>query len=279
MSQRRSMTPSRDAFTLLELLVVVGIVALLAAVSLSIGPRVLDGQRAGATRNVIQALNRALGESIETNGGLPPSDPDDYAGVPCPYLTELSDSEETGPEDFGNPPRPHVRFPVAGVFLHQARGVPDAQPIIAGIPQRYIVSARRQPANNPEPDEPRIPIVLDAWGANADWEPVSASGAPDPFLPLLRNTPILFVHPQNILAQQLHGRCDNNRPYFMSAGADRLYGATAQVFPRRGTSTDLGVTDSLLRDRALGALKDNIYSYEPQPADQAPNSSFNATSR
>ncbi len=273
------MSPARRAFTLLELLVVVGIIALLAAVSLSIGPRVMDGQRAGATRNVIQALDRVLDEYIEANGGIPPYDPDDYAGVPGPYLTELADSEETGPEDFGNPARPHVRFPVAGVFLHQARGVPDAQPIISGIPERFVVSARRQPADNPEPDEPRIPIILDAWGANTDWEPVNASGAPDPFLPLLRNTPILFVHPQNILAQQLYGRCANNRPYFMSAGADRLFGATAQVYPRRGTSTELGVTDSVLRERALGALDDNIYSYQPEPADKAPNSSFNGTSR
>jgi hypothetical protein len=159
------------------------------------------------------------------------------------------------------------------VFVNQVKGVGAADAILAGLPSKFIVTTQRTAplAGGPgepgaeTPVEPFIPNVLDVWAVSDPWD------AP---WPQLETTLILYVHPRNILAQQLYGRCVNGRPYFMSAGPDRLYGATAQVTPRRGTTSDLGETDPALLAAAIKGLEDNIYSYQPEPADTAPNSPF-----
>lgn len=269
-------TPERRGFTLIELLVVIGIISLLIGVSLAIGPRVLDGQRTAATKNVVASLDRMLDEVVDTAGGVPPYNPFDYAGVPGARLAPRPDSPPTGPEEFGENDGEHVRFPAAGVFINQAQGVPQAEAILAGIAPKFIVTTQRDAAMETgpaepgaeEPVEPFIPNILDAWATRTEWEAPYAQ---------LSNTLVLYVHPRNLLAQRLYGRCVNDRPYFMSAGPDRLYGSTAQISRRGGVSTQLGETDPNLLEPALAALADNIYSYQPQPPDTS--AAFNNESR
>ena len=270
-----STTPCRRGFTLIELMVVIGIISVLIGVSLAIGPRVLDGQRTAATKNVLASLDRMLDEVVDSTGGVPPYSPHDYAGVPGARLGPQLDSPPTGPEQLPNGDE-HVRFPAAGVFINQAQGVSQAEAILAGIAPRFIVTTQRDAPLESGPGEPGvdegaepfIPNILDAWATRTEWE--------SPW-PQLGNTLVLFVHPRNLLAQRLYGRCVNDRPYFMSAGPDRLYGSTAQISRRGGVSTELGETDSNLVPAALAALEDNIYSYQPQPADTS--AAFNNESR
>lgn len=262
--------PARRGFTLIELMVVIGIIALLIGVSLAVGPKVLDGQRVAATKNVLASLDRMLDEVVDSTGGVPPYNPIDYAGVPGALLAPRPDSPPTGPEEYGDNDGEHVRFPAAGVFVNQAQGVSQAEAILAGVAPKFIVTAQREPA---EPDaddvvQPFVPNVLDAWATRTEWEAPYAQ---------LSNTLILYVHPRNLLAQRLYGRCVNDRPYFMSAGPDRLYGSTAQISRRGGVTTQLGETDPNLVEAAVAGLRDNIYSYQPQPADTS--AAFNTESR
>lgn len=269
-------TPVRRGFTLIELLVVIGIISVLIGVSLAIGPRVLDGQRTSATKNVLASLDRMLDEVVDSAGGVPPYNPFDYAGVPGARLGPRPDSPPTGPEEFGESDSEHVRFPAAGVFVNQAQGVGQADAILAGIAPKFIVTTQRDAPLETGPGEPGseegvepfIPNILDAWATRTEWD--------SPW-PQLGNTLVLYVHPRNLLAQRLYGRCVNDRPYFMSAGADRLYGSTAQISRRGGVTTQLGETDANLVPAAVAALADNIYSYQPQPADTS--AAFNNESR
>ncbi len=251
----------QSGFTLIELLVVIGIIAVLIGVTLSLGPRVLSGQKASATKNVLVSLDRMLDEYVDDTGSIPPYDPEDYAGVPGPRLTNFQNSEETGPEPYDTVE--HVRFPAAGVFVNQVSAIPGTLPILSAVPSRFVASVQRERASGGpgpgDPPEPFISNILDAWGSSDGWQA--------PYYQL-GTTLILYVHPRNALAQRLYGRCQNNRPYFMSAGPDRHYGTTAQF-----TETGAPEAGPSQMQRALKGLEDNIYSYEPQPADTS--TSFN----
>lgn len=260
---------ARAAFTVLELIVVLWIVALLIGLILGVGPRVLDAQRAAATRNVLLTFDRMLDVHLADNNNVPPPyNPFDYRHVPGRYVVGTA-GVENQPEsnnsvDAGNP---HVRHPDAAIFLAQVRGYEDVAPIASGIPERLVVRTN-VPENNPfwrptgaTQDEIAAfgpATVLDTWGAlRGDW----STG-----WPVYERTFIHYVHPNNELAQRLYGRCVNNRPYFFSAGPDRLYGVTNQL-----NRAAPGSRNGALADDALRALADNIYSYQPDLPDRSAN--------
>ncbi len=273
MSAQRRARPR--AFTLIEILVVVGIIALLAAIVLGIGPRVIGGQQRAATQGVLRALDGMLDEFVQTQGGaLPAFNTGDYAGAPGEDLAALNDEmlknidpdahagySEYGPDDDAYP-----RFPDASVFILAARGCCEvADTILAQMPQSYVRATvmpdDQQTIGRDEADA--TPSVLDAWGAKKDWEA--------PFV-YFEAKPVLFVHPKNLLAQALYGKCLNNRAYFVSAGADRVYGTTSEFSPD-------GRRDATKTTKAIEGLKDNVYSYPPGPAEIDPNSDFNRNTR
>jgi hypothetical protein len=68
----------------------------------------------------------------------------------------------------------------------------------------------------------------------------------------------------------LYGYCQNNRPYFLSAGADGVYGTIQDlsVARRKQITNNIAPFDS--DDRVVEffrkSLEDNITSYEVRPA-------------
>jgi len=230
MTHRRT-TQSRAGFTLLELLIVIGIITLLVGVLLAVGLRAIRSQDERATKNVLISLDRALSEYILVAGSIPKYNAQAYAQVPGPDNT------------------PGLDRPDSSVFIRQATGYGEVDAIIRGIPERFLITTVTGPESDPIAGD-TTPSVIDAWAVVDElWQA--------PF-PVAAQQLVYYVHPENVIAQELFGRCVNGRPYFMSAGPDRKYGFESEYSE---------ITNSQQRlDAAFKALEDNIYSYTPGPA-------------
>lgn len=236
------------AFTLVELLVVVGILALLAGLVAAVGPKVLATQRRAQTAQILNTLDRALEEYRTDTGSIPKFEA---------RLFDLTPGDDATLTDYRGGRYP--KRPDAAVFLYQVRGYAECDAIIAGIPAKLLKLTPRAGAQV-DPTDPNqrgvpTPSVLDAWANNSWKEPWPADGQQF----------IYYVHPENLLAQDLYGRCVNRRPYFMSAGADLMYG-----LPEQGTKTAsalgadpaAGEPTAAFRDRVLRETRaNNVYSY------------------
>lgn len=257
-------------FTLLELLVVVSIIVILIGLTVGAGIAVVRNQQASATQNVLLTLDRALEEYIAQTQTIPPYNPAEYEFVPGP---DVETSNNAFFRDYQG--TRHPRRPDAAVFIQQARGVGQIEKVITGIPSQFLVPTFDERDSGIAGAElvrqkGYAPSVVDSWASDF-WENKEGETAPNyrppnegyPFKFYLTNqTVIYYVHPQNTLAQALYGKCQNGRPYFMSAGPDGLYGIED---PRSAQGPSEAIEN--YRPRVLAGLKDNIYSYPVGEAD------------
>ncbi len=264
-------TSRRAAFTLIELLIVIGVIVLLAAITLAVGPRLLDSRKEAVTEQVITGLDGMLETYIqERQGNIPPDINNEFielwegvADGPTDSDLERTrafygDSNNLTGNDADIVPvyedssanKFSIR-PSSSMFLYQARGLSEIDNALGQMPPSRLAQVFGQDMDGNPFD---LTAVLDAWGNAAR--------------PYERH--ILYVHPANQRAQQLYGYCQNNRPYFLSAGADGVYG-TIQDLPfqlRQGIEAGNKPFDD--SDRVVqffrDALDDNITSYEVRPA-------------
>lgn len=246
-SSAHSPRPRPRGFTLVEVLVVVGIIAVLLGLVAGVGPLVFSNQRKAQTSQLLNTLDRALDEYSHAAGGIPKFVAEQYANTPG------VDNELTtyGSELF--PARPD-----SAVFLAQIKGVGECDAIISGIPSQFLIATPTDDGSRPDPSDPSsislgggvdAPSVVDSW-ADAAWGP--------PWN-IAEQRVIYYVHPSNLLAQDLYGKCVNRRPYFMSAGPDEKYGLTSEIpAPASGEPLTHAQKAELL-------VADNIYSYTPGP--------------
>lgn len=239
--------PARSAFTVIELLTVVAVIAILLTIVLVVGSGVLTDQRAKMTRNVLTNLDRALDEYVIAVGSIPGYGVKDagnnlYRDVP---------GDDNNVQAYGTGTNNlHCARPDAAVFIRQTKGFGEVDAIITGIPDRFLrLTMTQSQSGSPTVESDTSPSVVDAWAADG-W-PLNEDG--DRFSIALQQV-IYYVHPDNTLAQDLYGQCLNRRPYFMSAGPDTLYGLTNEP-PRPGATIE----------EAESFTKDNIYSYQPGP--------------
>lgn len=238
----RTARPTRNGFTLLEMLVVVGVMVLLIALITGVGVTVLRGRETAATNNLLVTLDRALDEYKLRVGSFPAYVPEDYQYVPG----EAVDQSET--EYFRDyQGKTHPRRPDAAVFIKQAIQVPECAEIIRGIDQRFLVLTVTDESSSDRKKNDVTPSVVDSW-AKGGWG--------KPWDPVAENHLVYYVHPDNALAQALFGRCKNRRPYFVSSGPDGKYGL------RAGEAPDAS------QDEVEGALEDNVYSYTVDGANE-----------
>lgn len=211
----------RGAFSLLELLAVVGIIGLLSALVLAASLAVAKKQRRNATQNMLFKLDQILEEYVAQRNTIPGFVPEAYVDVPVsprPLSTYRGEQYPARPD--------------ASVFIRQVQGVGECDTLIASIPESYLIQT--------ETDE--VPSVVDSW---ATW-PEDERGI------------VYYVHPDNVLAQAVLGRCINRRPYFVSAGPDGLFGHPFE-FAVYGLHSG---TDEEDNESLKGFRADNVYSYE-----------------
>ena len=218
---------------MVEMMVVIGVIALLGAITLAIGTSVIRNGKVRQTQQVLTTLDAVLEEYMAEYGGIPPFDRNAF--------NEPKEMNE------GGTVRPEV-----AAFLVEAQGLDGATRQIAAIPEQVLVprftprDPKKPNKNDPDPnslfgralaanmtnytgvldDWDVRPTVCDAWGME-----------------------ILFIHPEDTEAVSGltmggtefngYGRPANNRPYFLSAGPDRRY------YHLVGGDTVQGMADNL----------------------------------
>ncbi len=155
---------TRQAFTLLELLIVIGIIAALVAVTTLVGSAVLDTGKKHATQGVLQTLDEALAAYIDQKGANPPALVEIPASRMVTPLPGMSDSDSAffpAIDGRGRENTSDELYPVNSValFIESVRVVPETQTLMNSINPRYI--------KNYSPSEeyfPQLLTVFDAWG-------------------------------------------------------------------------------------------------------------------
>jgi prepilin-type N-terminal cleavage/methylation domain-containing protein len=257
-------------FTLIELIVVITIIAVLVSLTAAVGVSVLRGSKERNTENLLNTLDRALEEYISEVGSIPGYEPILYEGQP--------NFQESGLVEYRG--GMHPARPDAAVFLAQTRGTGVVGAIVESIPPRYL-RPTPLPGGTFAADAVRFeePSIVDSWAQDPGvWT-----------LPydITQEQVIYYVHPDNDLAQDLYGRCVNNRPYFLSAGADGLYGNLTDdeleesLFQAlRGelqgegvlnppTGSRLGATEYADFRTIIEMQSDNLTSYPVEPINEA----------
>lgn len=249
----------RRAFTLLELLIVIGIIAILSAVTFAVGRAVTTNSKRQITLDTIRVLEGALAAYSSATGDIPPgwvADPRPTAAgvyIPVADARNMTDTVAVGAAGItpllyeGDLRRGgNQMINSAGLFVLQCQSVPDAKAMIDRIPARYMIQATSyvNGANL------TLPTVLDGFGrpiryVHPAWAASFAATDPRTLLSLPRdingnpyNSAIgnirrtwkpAGVHnpadPQAAnFADSDGGRLQGARPYFYSAGDDGYLG-------------------------------------------------------
>jgi prepilin-type N-terminal cleavage/methylation domain-containing protein len=251
---RRRATRARRAFTLLEILIVVGVILILASLVVGVSSALLKRAERSSVENAMAIVESALGEYEATVGR-----PMTYDGATVPLTGAIVDVREPA-----NP----AGLPANGVIVGRARGqgiyalnlmaqTEATKPILAGIPTDLYRPDRTNPTY-PASDATYAPSVttpanprgelVDTWGNRIVWvfpgRPFRFgvdTGLPDPD-GTVRTT-----------VENLFGVCTNRRICLVSAGPDGLFGF------------DLEVNPNLTVVQRTAAQTDNVFSYQLDP--------------
>jgi prepilin-type N-terminal cleavage/methylation domain-containing protein len=241
------------AFSLIEVLLVIGIIAILAVIALTVGSRVAGSAKITKTTETLKVLDLALSEYIAAKGGMPPAtvvDPEFDASNAGNNLAPIWPIVDGRYEDDSR-----GTLNSMGLFLVQAKGIAGVDKAIAGLdasllkeytPEEEIDPSTKEPKNQGPNDEYQpdgLLTVLDAWGnpiryVHPAWHGLVREPGPGAYDPnsfqdvtkILADAPagkkyaVMDIRRNN---QASGGKADSDggltkggRPYFYSAGPD-----------------------------------------------------------
>lgn len=178
------------AFTLIEMLVVIAIIAVLVGITTMVGSAVINTGKKQATLGVIQSLDEALSAYIDANGDIPPALVEvPFANLPSDIQGEMpGDSSAFYPAiDGSGQERTSANLKTVNsvaLFIQSASSVPEVQEHINAINTKFL--------RNYSADETVQPFLLTAFDA---WD-----------------NPIRYVHPK------FHGIIERERRTLGDAG-------------------------------------------------------------
>ncbi|MDP7030266.1 MAG: prepilin-type N-terminal cleavage/methylation domain-containing protein [Phycisphaerales bacterium] len=286
-SGKHAATLARRAFSMVELMVAIVIIAILAAITLSIGSAVLESADRRKTQDMLSLLDAAMIEYQQHTGRSLTSGQGDGAGS-LPYddkpLNGVSSYDlpirgvytqtqpdgigfledfSVGPDDFDSwesavANRAGRRMMVA--LLNELKRVASSKAILAKIGDSFW--EYRDPAN-PDPDDA---YVIDAWGrpvlvvfGGRGWYTgaVSSSGLNDAESEGTTDTSLKDEDGTiRTFEERAFGPARGQRTYFMSPGPDQRYGWLDYTHGTGGAFTP--AQDAVTFRRT----QDNLYSYE-----------------
>ena len=229
---------SRRAFTLIELLTVIGIIALLTAIGFGVAKAVRSGAKSRATEMIFKNLDSMLDEYVSEMGRIP--------AIPLTVSgNTLTDNDVDAfyhyPQNIDGWKRVTLggqqesRVYTVASFIDQVIGIGGTQSMLAAIPESNVI--RRGSVEEYEGasfefdnsgDQSKARTVVDPFGYEIFYIHPSLSGH------------VLGINTKNNAAQRF-GEPIGGRPYFMSVGDD-------------------GVAGDLSQDDLKGFVKDNLFS-------------------
>lgn len=242
----RTQCAGRAGFTLLELLIVVGIIAILIVLGLSVGAKVLGTGKVEATKQTLRTLDEALTSYIQATGGNP-----------APFIVDPREGNNGGkylvPAIDGRCESTGQMVNSVACFMFQCRAVPSAAAAMKHLDSKFLreYSPDAVGGNFVADAQPSLPTAFDAWGHPIRYvHPFFKGLVPNPpttYVALKATGPVaggeLLVPgagPQNQFGVQRVRRNNTNssasasppdadsdgglnpatRPYFYSAGPD-----------------------------------------------------------
>ncbi len=165
MRPRASRSDRRLAFTMVEILLVVGIIAILAVLALTVGNKVAGSAKVTATKKRLDQLDAALAAYFKAKGGYPP------AFVLDPRKGPLQTQNMGIPivdGQYGSNTANSPTLNTVGLFLLQSKGLPEVEKAVSTLGSDALKEVDPDSQGSAvSPDfakQPRLLTVLDAWG-------------------------------------------------------------------------------------------------------------------
>ncbi|MDF1868941.1 MAG: prepilin-type N-terminal cleavage/methylation domain-containing protein [Phycisphaerales bacterium] len=161
-------TPPARGFTLVEIVLVVAIISLIAAISITVGSSMADSGRKRATESVLQVLDQALDDFINTTGAVPPSlvaikleqDIDSNSRGDTVYYPAIDGVfNSVIPSDNPSAPERHYQINSIGLFLHSISTSSDVPSILENVDSKFVKNY-----DYPMDLQPGMTTIFDAWG-------------------------------------------------------------------------------------------------------------------
>ncbi|MCE7974590.1 MAG: type II secretion system protein [Leptolyngbya sp. PLA1] len=274
------MPSARRAFTLMELLVVIGIIAVLIAITFMVGRAVTTNSKKGVTQDTLRVLDSALTAYVAAKGELPPPWLPDPRTGGAGRRVPIADAREMPDPGNSNGQGAEVGIiPSIAYFVRQCESVPEAKALLDRLPSKVAVQRPLPleqgvalPYNTSSTQVASFTVILDGWGkpiryvhpafsaafAESSTAAILSPPAQDDgsatqwtFTNIRRTYSVNAAppagSPPSAYPDSDGGRCSGGRPYFYSAGEDGLVGRVAN---NNG-------------DMLLDWDKDNVYSAVP----------------